>query len=79
MVRFPRLMGGGPGRWLDGKGKQQPELWKRIIGFAWVIIFLTWSTPAFTYVMTGGYSGQQRDEVLPWSFVNTIVRALNGS
>ena len=55
-----------------GSGKQQPPLWARLVGYAWVVVFLTWSTPAFTYPMSAAYKGEERDEILPFSLVSAL-------
>lgn len=55
-----------------GFGKQQPPLWARLVGYVWVVLFLTWSTPAFTYPMSAAYKGEERDEILPFSLLSAL-------
>ena len=62
-------------RWIRGhrrNSQKQPPLWARLVGFAWVVLFLTWSTPAFIYPMLAAYKGEDRDEILPFSLLSTL-------
>ena len=59
-------------RGLSRGTQKQPSLWARLVGYAWVVLFLTWSTPAFTYPMSAGYKGEERDEILPFSLVSAL-------
>lgn len=52
-----------------GGQKGPPPLWARVVGYVWVVVFLTWSTPAFTYPMSAAYRGEVRDEILPFSLL----------
>lgn len=64
-------------RWMRGVSRdagRQPSLWARFVGFIWVLLFLTWSTPAFIYPMLAAYSGEERDEVLPLSVLPYLQR-----
>lgn len=64
-------------RWMRGIPRDsgtQPPLWARFLGFIWVLLFLTWSTPAFIYPMLAAYSGTERDEVLPLSVLSYLQR-----
>lgn len=55
-----------------GSQKGPPPLWARMVGYAWVVLFLTWSTPAFTYPMSAAYKGEERDEILPFSVLSVL-------
>lgn len=47
----------------------QPPLWTRLIGYIWVLAFLSWSSPAWIYPTLRMNKGEDKDVVLPFSFV----------
>lgn len=59
-------------RALTRGSQKRPPLWARLVGFTWVLLFLTWSTPAFTYPMSAAYKGDGRDEILPLSLLSIL-------
>ncbi len=56
---------------------KHPPSWARLVGYSWVALFLTWSTPAFTYTMSAAYSGETKDEILPFSPLSALNDFVN--
>ena len=53
-----------------GKSKPPPSLWKRIIGYVWVAIWMAWSVPVYVYPQSRRDRGEG---VLPMSVVKRFL------
>ena len=59
----------------EGQGKQVrsvPVRWQMYIGYLWVAIFLIWSTPAWIYPALRENKGEDKDILLPYSFIGLL-------
>lgn len=58
-----------------GYGKQVPSVlvrWARFIGYIWVAVFLVWSTPMWIYPALRVNKGEEKDILLPYSFIRLL-------
>lgn len=58
----------GSARGID-RSRTQPPIWARLIGYIWVITFLVWSTPVWTYPQIRINKGEEKDLVVPFSVI----------
>ena len=49
---------------------QRPALWKRLIGYLWVIVWMVWSMPVWTYPVSQRNKGEG---VLPFGFLRHFI------
>lgn len=47
------------------------QQWEKMIGFAWTVAFLAWSTPVWSYPSIRRQTGEAKDAVLPFSMLQT--------
>ena len=53
----------------DSRGKPISTGWARYTGYIWVTLFLVWSTPMWIYPALRVNKGEEKDILLPYSFV----------
>lgn len=56
-----------------------PALWARMVGFVWLVAFLTWTTPGWSYPLLSRNRGQLKDSVVPFSVVRPVFHLLGAS
>ena len=54
------------GKRKGAKGEDGPELWKRVVGYVWVAVWMAWSVPVWSYPAARRSSGEG---VLPMSLI----------
>ena len=47
----------------------QPALWSRVMGYIWVVIFLSWTIPGWMYPMICRTRSNMQDSILPFSVI----------
>ncbi|KAI9875333.1 MAG: hypothetical protein M1830_008604 [Pleopsidium flavum] len=52
--------------------EQQPELWAKLVGYLWVLLFQFWSTPAWIYPALIMNKGEKKDMIVPYSFFTHV-------
>lgn len=62
----------GAWRLVVGRGEKdvfgRPSLWKRVLGYAWLAIFMAWSTPGWAYPHAR-WTGPSEPPLLPFSVI----------
>ena len=59
--------------------RQRSRIVGKVIGFAWVIAFLGWSTPAMMYPAARLNAGGGVHTLLPFSVVRMVMRMMSGA
>ena len=49
-----------------------PAKWARYLGYIWVAVFLVWSTPVWIYPALRVNNGEDKDILLPYSFIGLL-------
>lgn len=50
--------------------KKRPRLWKRVLGYAWVLAWMAWSMPVWTYPVSERSKGEG---VLPFRIMERVL------
>ena len=56
----------------------QPQRWARVVGYVWVLGFMTWSTPIWFYPRLRQMAGDEREMVLPFSLLQLLRGQIRG-
>ena len=59
---------------VPGVDKTKSDRVARLIGYVWLGVFLTWSTPVWAYPAMRRNQGKAKDIVLPFSIIKPLVR-----
>lgn len=51
-----------------------PPLWIRSVGYFWLILFLSWSTPVWSFPLLYRNSGRLKSSIVPFSIVRWYVK-----
>ncbi|KAI9805732.1 MAG: hypothetical protein M1833_005225 [Piccolia ochrophora] len=54
------------------RGRTHTPVWTRVLGYVWVIVFMAWSVPVWSYPAMYHNHGEKKDEVLPFSIVGFL-------
>jgi hypothetical protein len=57
-------------RALTGRRDDEGKLWQKIIGFLWVLAWMTWTMPVWTYPISKESKGEG---ILPFSMIRAVV------
>ena len=57
----------------NGSRRSSPTRWIRVLGFLWLTGFVVWSTPVWAYPAMRRNKGEEKDIVLPFSIVKSIL------
>lgn len=59
-------------RWFNGQQRIESSLskWKRVLGFFWLLIWLTWTTPVWIYPVVQRLTGEG---ILPFSLLRSFI------
>ena len=59
------------------RGRRKPLLPQSavtLLGYVWVVLFMVWSTPVWTYPSLYANKGEEKDTIVPFSFVALFIR-----
>lgn len=56
----------------------QERSWAKIVGYAWLCVFLSWSTPVWTYPAMRRNGGDAKDAILPYSIMKSLIESGQG-
>ena len=59
-------------RYYNSGRKQAQSGRAKYVGYLWVIVFLVWSTPAWIYPALRENKGEEKDTLIPYSFVKLV-------
>lgn len=51
-----------------------PDSVTRAIGYIWLVLFLCWSTPVWTYPRQRAFRGEQSEYLLPFSLLASLSK-----
>jgi hypothetical protein len=62
----------------EGNRRKGPSRWARLLGWTWVVLFLSWSTPMWVFpVMHFNVTMGRHDSILPFSPIAGVMKALS--
>lgn len=53
--------------------------YQRVIGYIWVLLWLTWSSPIAYYPTLEANKGESKDTIVPVSIIQPIIALVNGA
>ena len=61
-----------------GKGdgemtREETPSWAKVVGYVWVVVFLTWSTPVYVYPAIRRNRGEEKGRILPFSLLRVLL------
>lgn len=51
----------------------QPKGWTRMVGYLWLVAWMTWCAPIWFYPGAMRNKGEERDHILPFSFLGLFI------
>lgn len=51
---------------------------QRVIGYIWVLLWLSWSSPIAYYPTLEANKGESKDTIVPFSIIQPIIALVNG-